>query len=78
MSKANGRRKRTMKSPARPQLDVAAFRGKWVAIDVKTYRVVGQGVSMEEARQSDPNVSKREPLLYFVPPSDAFFVGRIK
>ncbi|MGH7139036.1 MAG: DUF5678 domain-containing protein [Pirellulales bacterium] len=76
MPNNNGRPKSSTQSPARPALDVAAFRGKWVAIDAETYKIVGHGASMEEARQSAPNIARHEPLLYFVPPSDAFFVGR--
>jgi hypothetical protein len=60
----------------RPQLDLAGFRGRWVAIDSKSYEVIGQGGSLEEARRSAPNIEQREPLLYYVPESDAFFVGR--
>ena len=77
MSKSNRRRSSSPKSAARrPQLDVAAFRGRWVAIDPETYKVVGAGASLEEARVSGEAAAKLEPILYFVPKSEAFFVGR--
>ncbi|HEV3005845.1 MAG TPA: hypothetical protein VGX78_15370, partial [Pirellulales bacterium] len=60
----------------RPRLEVSAFRGEWVALDPKTYEVIGHGPSLEKARQSTPNITQLEPVLYFVPKSDAFFVGR--
>lgn len=63
---------------SRPQLDVGAFRGKWVALDPNTNSIVGHGASMEEARQNSPNVALREPILYFVPQSDAYFVGAVR
>jgi hypothetical protein len=59
----------------RPRLDVSAFRGEWIAVHPKTYKVIGHGASLEEARQNTPSVAQLEPLLYFVPRSDAFFVG---
>jgi hypothetical protein len=62
----------------RPRLNVSGFHGQWVALDPKTYKVIGHGASLEEARQSTPSVARLEPLLYFVPRSDAFFVGRAK
>lgn len=76
MPKTNGRAKKSQKPPPRrPRLDVAAYRGKWVAIDPKTYKIVGHGASMEEAREGAPNIARQEPILFFVPRSDAYFVG---
>lgn len=74
MPKTNGRMKKKL-PVQRPQLDVTAFRGKWVAIDAKTYKIVGHGASMEEARLAAPNVARQEPNMFFVPRSGAFFVG---
>jgi hypothetical protein len=72
-----------LKRPARQVisrhcLDVSAFRGKWVALDPKSYKVIGHGASLEEARHKTPNLERLEPLLYFVPTSDAFFVGSVR
>lgn len=76
MSKSNGPRKASSKSSlSRPQLDVAAYRGRWVAIHPTTYTVLGQGNSLEEARQTAIGAGKLEPVLYFVPKSEAYFVG---
>lgn len=76
MPKTNGRAKKLQeRSLRRPQLDVAAFRGQWVAVDPRTYKIVGNGASMEEARQGAPNLARQEPILFFVPRSDGFFVG---
>jgi hypothetical protein len=58
-----------------PVLDVAAYKGKWVAINPQTNKVIGHGISLEAARQSAPNFEREEPVLFFVPASDAFFVG---
>lgn len=55
----------------RPVLDVSAFRGKWIAVDPRTYKVLGHGDSPEQATQDAPEKS----ILYLVPRSDAFFVG---
>lgn len=76
MSKTKGRGQSSTKRQTRPKLDVTGFRGKWVAFDAKNYKVIGHGTSLEEARQSAPNIAGHEPLLYFVPESDAFFVGQ--
>ena len=62
-------------SSRRPQIDVAEFRGQWVALHPETYKVIGHGASLEVARQSTPALARLEPVLYFVPKSDAFFVG---
>jgi len=62
----------------RPRLNVSAFRGEWVAVHPKTYKVIGHGASLEEARRNTPNLTRLEPLLYFVPRSDAFFIGRTR
>jgi hypothetical protein len=73
------RRQRNLRSERVPQqtcLDVTEFRGEWVALHPKTYKVIGHGASLEEARKSTPNVARLEPILYFVPESDAFYVGR--
>lgn len=79
MVKRNGRTKKSENHRVRrPLLDVGAFRGKWLAIDPKTYGIVGHGGSMEEARQSAASIAPEEPVLYFVPQSDAFFVGGAK
>lgn len=76
MSKSNGRRKAHSKSPSRrPQLDVADYRGRWVAIHPTTYNVLGHGNSLEEARQTAIGAGKLEPVLYFVPKAEAYFVG---
>lgn len=76
MSKTNGRRKTRSTPPIRrPRLEVADFRGQWVAIHPKTHKVLGHGSSLEEARQKALGTDKLEPILYFVPKSDAFFVG---
>lgn len=77
MAKTNGRAKKLHKRPLqRPQLEVGAFRGQWVAIDPKTYEIVGHGASMEEARRGASNVVRQEPIMFFVPRSDAYFVGQ--
>lgn len=76
MPKRNVRAKKSQKfGVPRPQLDVGAFRGKWVALDPDTNSIVGHGASLEEARQNSPNIARQEPILYFVPQSDAYFVG---
>ncbi len=59
-----------------PRLNVSGFRGQWVALHPTTYKVIGHGASLEEARQSTPGIGRLEPLLHFVPRSDAYFVGR--
>jgi hypothetical protein len=51
MSKVNGRRKNSPDFVGLP-LDVTAFRGQWVALHPTTYKVIGHGASLEEARQS--------------------------
>lgn len=75
MSKVNGRHKSSPKFVGLP-LDVTAFRGQWVALHPTTYKIIGHGASFEEARQSSPSITRLEPLLYFVPESDAYFLGR--
>lgn len=57
-----------------PQVDVSAYRGQWVAVHRETYEVVGHGASPEEAMKPTSS-SVEQPLLLFVPRSDAFLVG---
>ena len=59
----------------RPVLDVSKFVGEWIAFHPKTYKIVGHGASPDEAMESAPQLKGVEPVLYFVPTSDAFFVG---
>lgn len=76
MSKNIRKRKPPVKSVnRRPCLDVTEYAGKWVAVHPKTLKVIGHGTSLEEARQSTPNLARLEPVLYYVPESDAYFVG---
>jgi hypothetical protein len=66
----------TGRALTRPRLDVSAFGGEWVALHPKTYEVIGHGPSLEKAQQSTSNIGRIEPVLYFVPKSDTFVVGR--
>lgn len=59
----------------RPRLDVSAYRGQWIAVDPKTYKVLGHGSSPEDATRAAAAGKATCPLLYFVPESDAYFVG---
>jgi hypothetical protein len=59
-----------------PILDVTGFEGQWVAINPKTLKVLGHGPSPDEAIASAGTVNGVEPGLYYVPKSDAFFIGR--
>lgn len=77
MPKINRKRKsRTAPVRRQPCLDVTDFPGQWVAVHPRTYKIIGHGASLEEARQSTPNLARLEPVLYYVPESNAFFVGR--
>lgn len=71
----NARPKYQSGAVTRPRIDVSAFRGEWIALDPETYKILGHGASLEEARRSTPNLHELEPLMYFVPRSDAFFIG---
>lgn len=71
----NARPKKKSPLPIRPRIDVSAFRGEWIALDPETYKILGHGPSLEEARRNTPNLHVMEPLMHFVPRSDAFFIG---
>lgn len=77
MRKVSRRQRRSAgRAVRRPRLDVSAFIGQWVAFHPKTYKAIGHGASLEEARRSTPNLAGLEPLLYFVPESDAYYSVR--
>ncbi|MCE9607963.1 MAG: DUF5678 domain-containing protein [Planctomycetia bacterium] len=66
--------RRVPDSPKLPPIDVSAYRGKWIAIDSKTHKVLGHGDSPASATKKLA-LKNIEPLLYFVSSSDAYFVG---
>lgn len=76
MPKIHRKGKRPATHAKRPCLDVSNYRGEWIAIHPTTYKIIGHGASLEAARQSTPDLARIEPVLYFVPKSDAYFVGR--
>lgn len=77
MRKVSRRQRRSVGCAVRrPRLDVSAFIGQWVAFHPKTYKAIAHGASLEEARRNTPNLAGLEPLLYFVPESDAYFSVR--
>ncbi len=57
-------------------LDVSAHAGRWVAFDPQTYKIVGHGESPDDALQNARPRNGTELVLYYVPKSDAYFVGR--
>lgn len=62
-------------APRRPRLHVTGYEGQWLALDPKTYKVLGHEATPEEAmRDISPKRAKR-PYLFLVPESDAYFVG---
>ena len=58
-----------------PTLDLQKHRGRWVAIDPTTHRIVADGESLVAAEQAAHDQGIDRPLLLAVPRSDAFFVG---
>jgi len=57
-----------------PPIDVSSFRGEWVALHPETHEIVGHGDGPATALRSI-SAKNFEPVLFFVPKSDAFFVG---
>lgn len=66
---------RTTVRPRRPRIDVTRYAGQWVAVDPITYAVAGHDRSPKQAGQAARKAGVSEPLLLFVPTSDAYFVG---
>jgi hypothetical protein len=61
-----------------PVLNVARYRGQWVAVHPRTYKVVGHGSTPMEAEKTAADYKRVKPLIYYVPKTDAFFVGQAK
>ena len=57
-----------------PPIDVSDYGGRWIVLNPKTNEVLADGDSPTSAIESMPS-HDIEPLLYFVPTSDALFVG---
>jgi hypothetical protein len=67
------RRLRSQRAPKR--LDVRKYRGQWVALDPRTFQVVGHGHSLIAAERQATAKGVMRPVMYGVPKSDGFFVG---
>jgi len=66
--------KRTRRT-AWPRVDVGSYRGQWIALNRRTYKIVGHGATLQEAERGAQRAGVAKPLLFPVPKSDAYFVG---
>lgn len=62
-----------MKQP--PHIDLRRYEGQWIALDPKTHAVVSAKPSLKAAEDDAKQRGVAKPLLFPVPPADAFFVG---
>lgn len=58
-----------------PIIDEDRYRGEWVALNPKTYEVLGHSLSFKDARVAARRRGIDRPLMYGVPESDGYFVG---
>jgi hypothetical protein len=58
-----------------PRLDAHKYRGRWVAVDPTTQRIVGDGDSLATAEEAAQRAGFNKPLLFAVPAADSYFVG---
>ncbi len=60
-----------------PEVVGAEYGGKWIAWDEQNLRIVSSGDTYSEAKLAGEAAGIAEPVLEFVPPSDAGFVGTL-
>lgn len=53
------------------------FGGKWIAWDEENIHIVASGATADEAKQIARLAGVSDPVLEFVPPTDATFVGGV-
>jgi hypothetical protein len=58
-----------------PDVVDAQYGGKWVAWDNENLHIVASGATAEEAQQNALATGVSDPILEFIPPSDAVFAG---
>ncbi len=58
-----------------PAINESRYRGKWIALDPKTYRVVSHSTSLKKAEENARKKGINHPLMHSVPKSDAVFIG---
>ncbi len=58
-----------------PVINEAKYRGEWVALDPKTYKVVGHSKSIRAATAAAKKKGIESPVLHGVPKSDGYFIG---
>lgn len=58
-----------------PVFNSNKYRGQWVALHPSTERVVGSGPTLAAAKREAVKHGVRNPTLYPVPKSDAYFIG---
>jgi hypothetical protein len=51
--------------------------GKWIAWDHANIHIIATGVTADEARRNAEAAGVRDPILEFVPPADAAFMGGV-
>ncbi|MBI4022048.1 MAG: hypothetical protein HY372_01720 [Candidatus Andersenbacteria bacterium] len=56
-------------------LDIDKYRGQWVALDPDTNEVLAHASSLDEAETQGVERAGKQPMMYRVPETDAFFVG---
>ncbi|MBI4022005.1 MAG: hypothetical protein HY372_01485 [Candidatus Andersenbacteria bacterium] len=59
----------------RPRIDETKYRGQWVALDPRTYRVVSHDPVFKKARARAKRRGIERPLMHGVPKSDGYFIG---
>lgn len=56
-------------------LDIDRYRGEWVALEPKSYRVLAHAVSLGTARQAAIEKGVERPVMFSVPESGDLFIG---
>jgi hypothetical protein len=58
-----------------PVLDVANYRGQWLALHPTTHKIVAAGRTLKAAAKAARAKGVADPIFHGVPKSDAFFVS---
>lgn len=70
-----GKTKKRVRKLRCPQIDVDPYRGEWIAMDPKSYRVISHDKSLEQAASAAEQAGYDDPVFMRVPKTDAYFMG---
>ena len=59
-----------------PRINVTRYRGQWLALHPATHKIIAHHQSLQAAKKAAVKRGIKQPIMYAVRKSDAYFVGR--